>query len=277
MVNARVAVIIPCYNDGDLACEAARSVEEDEPIELVVVNDGSDAATVKALDRLAKEEFRVIHHDRNQGLVATRITGLRATSAPYVFPLDADDLAVAGSLSQMADSLDAEPEAAVCFGDYMEFGTHELVRAVPDWLDPYRIAYTNEYPVTALFRRTVLESVGAWQDIQYGYEDWSLWMTLAERGDFGIHAGREVMVFKRRLHGDRMLAVAKKHHRRIYGTLRDRHPSLFNDIRAHRRRSDLSPIRKLLYPFVYGGRPRFAFEARIKAWFDRRGIWTLRR
>lgn len=277
MINARVAVVIPCYNDGELACEAARSVEEDEPVELVVVDDGSDRATVEDLDQLAQEGVQVVRHDRNRRPAAARMTGLRVTSAPYVFPLDADDMAVAGSLSLMADRLDAEREAAVCFGDYLEFGTHELVRAVPSRLDPYRVAYTNEYPVSALFRRSVLESVGGWRDTGYGYEDWGLWMTLAEKGALGVHVGREIPTYRRRLHGDRRLTTSRKNHLQCYRVLRRRHPSLFADIRAHRRRSDLSPIRKLLYPFIYGGRPRFAFEARIKAWLDRCGIWTLRR
>jgi hypothetical protein len=39
----------------------------------------------------------------------------------------------------------------------------------------------------------------------------------------------------------------------------------------------MSPLRKRLYPFVYGGRRRFPFESRLKSVLDRAGIWTLRR
>ena len=37
------------------------------------------------------------------------------------------------------------------------------------------------------------------------------------------------------------------------------------------------PNCKVLYPIVYGGRPRFGFERWIRYWLDRRGLWTLRR
>jgi glycosyltransferase involved in cell wall biosynthesis len=275
--SARIAVIIPCYRDGALTAQAVESVKEREPVELVVVDDGSDdAATREALARLESDGVRVVRHDRNLGLPEARQTGLRATSAPFVFPLDADDLAVPGVLGLMADRLESEPEAVVCFGDYAEFGHSDLIRAVPTQIDPFRLAYTNEYPVSALYRRATLEAVGAWQPVG-AYEDWHLWMTLAERGLQGVHLGVGMITYRRRLHGDRMLTVAKLAHRRLYHRLRADHPDLFRDLQAHRRRSRLNPARKLLYPLVYGGRPRFPWQRRVKTLLDRLGIWTLRR
>lgn len=274
-----MAVIIPCFDDGALVTEAVASAQAGpEPVELVVVDDGStDPGTVDVLGRLEDDGVRVVRQ-ANTGLPGARMAGLAATTAPYVFPLDADDLLVAPALALMADRLDAEPDAAVCFGDYAEFGGPEdLVRAVPERLDPYRVAYANEYPVSALFRRSALEAAGGWRPISWGYEDWDLWMSLAERGCRGVHAGPGVLTYRRRLHGERMLTVAKRNHRALYRALRDRHPDLFGRLAEHREASDLSALRKRLYPVVYGGRPRFRFEARLKAALDRHRIWTLRR
>jgi glycosyltransferase involved in cell wall biosynthesis len=276
----RVAVIVPCFNDGPLVTEAVASVRGSaEPVELVVVDDGStDPETARILDGLGADGVTVVRQE-NTGLSGARMAGLAATSAPYVFPLDADDLAVPGALAAMADRLDAEPGAAVCYGDYAEFGDdrEDLVRAVPERLDPYRIAYTNEYPVTALFRRAALERAGGWRAIRWGYEDWDLWMGLAELGAAGLHLGPGRLTYRRRLHGERMLTTAKRNHREIYRTLKIRHPGLFAEIGEHRRRSDLAPLRKLLYPVVYGGRRRLGIERHLKAALDRAGVWTLRR
>jgi len=275
--GARIAVVIPCFNDGRLACEAAASVRERDDVEVLVVDDGSsEPETAQALAELAASGVRVLRQE-NAGLSAARMAGVRATDARYVYDLDADDLAVARTLGAMADLLDAYPQAALCYGDYVEFGDTELTRAVPDRLDPYRIAYTNEYPVTALFRRSTLLATGGWQHVGAGYEDWRLWMTLAEGGHKALYAGAGLITFRRRLHGERMLSAAKSDHRRLYRALRREHPSLFAQIGAHRRASSLSPLRKLLYPLVYGGRRRFRFERRIKSWLDRGGVWTLRR
>ena len=53
-MSARVAVIIPCFNDGAYVEDAVRSVDEREPVEIAVVDDGStDSATAAALAPLS--------------------------------------------------------------------------------------------------------------------------------------------------------------------------------------------------------------------------------
>lgn len=280
-VPARVAVIVPCFDDGPLVREAVSSVQESEPVEIIVVDDrSSDPASLAELERLRGEGVTVVRHETNRGPSEARTTGLEHTHATFVFPLDADDLAVAGRLSQLADRLEAHPGGGVIFGDYQEFGDRTVVRAVPEQLDPYRLAYTNEYPVSAMFRRQLLEEAGGFRPAEYAgrsYEDWNLWLTLAERGERGMHAGRGLITYRRRLHGRRKLASGKRRHAELYAQLRGAHPQLFSSLAEHRRESDLSLPRKMLYPAVYGRRRRFAFEARAKKVLDDVGVWTLRR
>jgi glycosyltransferase involved in cell wall biosynthesis len=273
----RIAVVIPCFNDGEFVRQAVESVEEGEPIELVVVDDAStDPGTRAEIDALEAEGVRVLRHEKNRGLSGARMTGVKATTAPYVFPLDSDDMSIPGALGAMADKLDSTPGAALAFGDYLEFGGKELIRAVPDHLDPYRLAYTNEYPGLSMLRRETLEQVGGWT-AERMYEDWDLWMTLAEGGYDGVHMGPRVLTFKRRVHGGRLGGQLRSGHPKVYKALRGRHPKLFGNIGSARRRSDMGFTRKALYPVVYGGRPRFPGESAIKDFLDRTGLWTLKR
>lgn len=273
-MSARVAVIVPCFGDGPLLAEAVRSVVEPEPVELVVVDDGStDEATLDVLAELEREGHRVVRHERNRGVPAARGTGLAATSAPYVFPLDADDHAVPGALTRLADTLDANPDAGVAFGDYEDFGDHEAVVRAPASLDPYRIAYRMEFG-PSLFRRSALEAVGGWdppgaEGKVFGYEDWHVWMGLAERGYRGVHVGPGEVVYRRRFHGERRMTRDRRRHRAIYRTLRALHPDLFASLAEHRRRTTLSSLQARVYPLLYGGRPRFGFEPRLRAALSR--------
>jgi glycosyltransferase involved in cell wall biosynthesis len=266
--TARIAVIVPCFNDGAITHQAVDSLAAQEPTELVVVDDAStDPATAEALQALRNRGITVIRHEVNQGLSAARMTGLRATVARFVFPLDSDDLVAPGSLTPLADLLERRPDAAVAFADYEEFGTRERIVAVPPRLDPFRIAYRNEYPVSAMFRRAALERVGGWRDVAglVGYEDWNLWMALAEGGETGLHAGAGTVALRRRIHGNRMLGDAGRRHRELYGHLRRLHPTLFGEIRRHRRASDLTPVKRSLYPVLYGARPPLGLWSRVLA------------
>lgn len=274
-------MIVPCYGDGPLVGEAVASIQEEEAVEIVVVDDSSeDNATHSELERLERGGHRVLRHESNRGVSQARNTGLEATEAPFVFPLDSDDLAIPGRLGQLADTLEREPSGGMVFGDYLEFGDSEILRAVPERLDPYRLAYTNEYPASALFRRSVLESIGGFCPGGYdgvSYEDWNLWMTLAEDGEQGLHAGIGLPIYRRRLHGQRKLHAGKRRHPELYAKLRATHPRLFASLGEYRRTSDLPLVRKFLYPAVYGSRRRYAFERLIKARLDSAGVWTLRR
>lgn len=276
-MSARVAVLVPCHDDGTYVIDAVRSVREEEEIELVVVDDASrDRTTLDALDELRRDGVNIVRLDENVGVPEARTIAFHETSAPYVFPLDADDELMPGTLAQMADCLDAAPEAAVCFGDYVEFGAQEIVRSVPDRIDPYRVAYSNDWGAPML-RRSVLEQIGGWlpegQDSRtFPYEDWHVWMSLAERGERGVYLGRGVVTYRRRIQRGRRLSSDRRRHAQAVQTLRALHPALYSQLRAHRRRSDLGVVQKALYPVVYGRRPRLPFEQRLRYWFDKVGL-----
>ncbi|MFT3863143.1 MAG: glycosyltransferase family A protein [Solirubrobacterales bacterium] len=263
----RVAVIVPCYNDGSTLPQTLGSIDEPEEIEVVVVDDGStDDATLAVLAKLEADGVRVIHQV-NKGLPEARNAGLAATSAPYVFPLDSDDMAVSGSLSKMADVLDAHPDAAASYGDWIEFGDGgEREKTVPRQFDPYMVAFRNRYPVASLFRRTTLEKTGGWHKVgdHVGYEDWNLWMSIAENHEPVIFA-EGVFAIRYRIHGVRMLVQATSNHAALYETMKRNHPKLFAELPELRKDSSLSPIERMLYPHIFGARRPRGIKRRIRA------------
>jgi len=262
----RTAVVIPCFNDGLLAREAVASVIEDEPIEIVVVNDGStDPSSVAALSELEQAGTRVLWLD-NGGVAHARTLGMQATSAPYVFPLDSDDLLCAGSLGSLADALDAHPVAAFAFGDYLIFGDYDGRYRAPARFDAWALTYANHYPIGSLIRRNALEAVGGW-DLADGYEDWDLWLKLAEAGYDGVNGG--IVVYRRRLHDDlRGLARMRRNHAHLCDLIRERHAPLYARRSELRQESGVGLARRLAYPLLLGNRRRF-LPIRLDEWLKR--------
>lgn len=248
---ARIAVIVPCFNDGEFAAKAVASVREQEPVEIVVVDDGStEPDTLAALRRLEAGGTRVIHRP-NGGLGVARTTGLEHARQRFVFPLDADDELEPGALAAMADVLEAHPQAAFTWGDYVLTGKGKGTYRSPDrWL-PWTLTYVNPYPVCSMFRRETLELLGGWEG--WAYEDWDLWLRAVGAGLEGVRTDR--VVYRRRLHPEsRLLTEARRRHQELYGEIRRRNATVFAVRHDLLRRERPARWKRVVYPVLFGER-----------------------
>jgi glycosyltransferase involved in cell wall biosynthesis len=243
----RVAVVIPCFDDGATLRDALASLAGQEEHELVVVDDGStDPATLETLAAVKAEGVRVVRRE-NGGLSAARMTGVEHTSAPYVMPLDADDALGPGALAALADALDRAGDAVMAWGDAEVWGEIETRLTVGRQLDAWQISYLNTLPVASMVRRDALLAVGGWQ-LRYGYEDWDLWMAFAERRWHGVYVPAPVFRYRRR--GGRMLGGCIPLHGELYAELQRRHPALFTMRRGAWLRSKAPLGARVFFPLI---------------------------
>jgi glycosyltransferase involved in cell wall biosynthesis len=244
--EARVAIVLTCFDAWETLTDAVLSLQ-DEPGELVIVDDGStETRTLAILRDLEQEGLNVVHRP-NGGLSAALMTGVHATSSPYILRFDSDDLLEAGAIDQLADALDANPKAAAAWGDLQTFGlTNFRVPSVPV-LDPWHLTYASLLPASSMFRRTALLDAGGWQ-LRGGYEDWDLWLALAERGYSGVYVPRVAYRYHRGHGGLLMDSIAR--YDEHYDELRRRHSRLFADRALNRRRSRAPAVLKVLLPLV---------------------------
>lgn len=92
----KVAVLIPCFNEGDNAEETiSHALQLDYPnFEVIAINDGSSDNTGEVLDRLASqyEKLRVVHLAQNQGKAMGLQAGSLMTDAEFLIGIDGDAL-----------------------------------------------------------------------------------------------------------------------------------------------------------------------------------------
>src|SRR3954451_2917995 len=159
----RISVVIPCYDDGATVADAVHSVQEMEPVEIVLVDDGSrDPATVAVLDELGAGGSVRLLRQANAGVGAALRAGTAAATAPYVFVLNSDDLVEAGALASLADALDHSRRHAFAFGWIHMFGELDTVVRQPPW-NPWILLHANRWAISSLYRRTALEQVGGFR------------------------------------------------------------------------------------------------------------------
>ena len=243
-----IAVVIPCHDDGATLGEAVDSaLRQDVPVEVIVIDDGStDAGTAVVLQRLAGAGIRVLRQD-NRGPGPARMAGLRATGAEYALPLDADDRLPPGALRLLRDELVANPAAVAAWGSARHFGALDFVQNSLPALDPWHLSYQNHLLLSALYRRQAVLAAGGWQ-LDGGYEDWDLWMSLAEAGHEGI--GVPAITCEYRVAPGRRLSRSSSRHAERCARLRERHPRLYAERRRHRRASPAPIALKLALPVI---------------------------
>ena len=265
----RVTVVIPCFNDGAFVPEAVSSVQESEPVDVIVVDDGSDDGSTHTVlaDLAASGAARVIYQ-QNAGVSAARMTGVEAARTPYIFPLDADDRIEPGCLTPLADLLDSDPSLAIAYGHglYLGEGVGWTARA---W-DPFALLYTNNWGPSCLTRREVIFAVGGWA-LPQCYSDWDFLLALAEHGYAG-GAIDHVVLHYRRHHIARKHTNCLKNHGEHYRRLQRRHVELFARRRELAKQSPLPRWSRFWLPIRHGSRPFFPFP--MYWWL--RGRYSLR-
>lgn len=254
-VGPRVAVVVPCFNSGSTLPDTLASVRGEE-CELVVVDDGStDEETLDVLSRVESAGVRLLRQ-ANAGVAAARMAGVAATSAPYVFPLDADDVLAAGALSDLADVLDADRSVHAVWGWVGSVVTDTVTRMAPT-LDPWLITYMNTVPIFSLVRRDALLAAGGWRSGVL-HEDWDLWLAFAERGFRGRRIPRIVAYYRPSRTG--RWATSRDRYDEAVAQYRRDHAPLFAARRTNWRRST-APLRvRLALPVI----DRLPVSARMK-------------
>lgn len=179
-----VDIVVPCFNDGEYLLEALSGLgsERSKGEGVLIVNDGStDTHTLDVLAGLRMRGFRVIDQE-NRGLSAARNVGWRASTAPYVLFLDADNKVDPVLLSRAAAELDQDPSLAVVYADKLEFGGREGLVEQPE-VTLGHLLIGNSIDACAVVRREVLAALGGYDErMRDGYEDWELWIRMMSLG-----------------------------------------------------------------------------------------------
>ena len=167
-----VSVILPCRNGEVWIRQALESVRSQDlaDMETIVVDDGS---TDHSGDVVRREfpDVRLIRIE-HAGPSRARNVGTKAASGRFIQYLDCDDLLAPGKLKAQLEAL-AESGTSVAYGNWQEWvrqpnGAYRPGRVVQRQIQgsPERALFTDFWcpPAVYLFRREIVEKVGAWNE-----------------------------------------------------------------------------------------------------------------
>jgi len=195
MPEPLVSVILPVYNREAMVARAIESVlaQTYEPLELIVVDDGSTDGTRSVLESYG--ERVTILEQPNRGAYAARNLALRHAHGELVAFIDSDDVWLPHRLAVQVPLM-SSGRTGLVYGDALH--VPERRRTCFQVSPPQRgqvserLAFANFVPtVTVLARRACLEEAGGFSEENRLSCDYLMWFRIAQRHD--LEFTREVI------------------------------------------------------------------------------------
>ena len=201
-------MIIPTFDRLSMLQEAVASVRRQtlDPLELVVVDDGSTDGTWAWLQR--QTDLIALRHSRRKGPSAARNTGVEGSRGLYLAFLDSDDLFQPTKLAQQIALMDREPELALCHCNevWLRAGSELKQKKKHEkrggWIFEHCLPMCRISPSAAVIRRSVFLELGGFDESMEVAEDYDLWLRLTCQHPVGfIH---QALTIKRGGHTDQL-------------------------------------------------------------------------
>ncbi len=174
-------------NQSQYATLAIKSIlnQSFSDFEFIIINDASTDTTSQLLKRIKDPRVKVITNPRHLGLTRSLNLGISQSQGEFIARMDADDIALPHRFKVQSRFLKHHPAVAVC-------GTAaNLINASGKKIGsshyPVKISqsilmrYNPLIHPSVMFRRSVIQTQGDYDNKLDGAEDYDLWLRLGAR------------------------------------------------------------------------------------------------
>lgn len=191
-----ISVIIPMYNSKDTIKSALESVLNQtysEPVEIIVINDGSKDGCEKIVEEiiLNNQTNRTIKliNKPNGGVSSARNIGIKESSGEWIALLDSDDIWLPEKLQKQANEIKKN-------SDIKFIGTNRNGELYPFFKKSQNHLYTlnakeviakwHPHTSTALINKGVLLKTNLYDETRTHAEDGDLWLRITQYCDLYV-------------------------------------------------------------------------------------------
>ena len=216
-----VSVVLPTYNYGRFLPCALESLRAQTfaDWECIVVDDGSTDDTNEVLRTEAANDRRVRYVSQaNLGPSAARNRGIAESAGDYIQFLDADDVLPPTKLEEQVRAMETDPSIGIVYSDvryFQDSATELLSYRVPGLRPSSALDKSSEDPVLCtlvrhnimpvegpLIRRSILTTIGPFDESLVRVEDWQYWLRCALGGVRFVADSAEERAVRVRAHRD---------------------------------------------------------------------------
>jgi glycosyltransferase involved in cell wall biosynthesis len=177
--------------------------------ELILVEDGSNDRTEELVQNFARsvsQAVRFVRHEKNQGLPATRNTGIALARSEWIVLLDSDDLWTPDHLADLVACAERNPAADLVHSGSVLFDSdsgRELEIRAPsaEIISGYPLSlFLGGYiiqPSSVMLKKSLWTKVGGFDPAFRYVEDREMWMRCARAGSVFAFTGRNTCRYRK--------------------------------------------------------------------------------
>jgi len=189
--QAPVSVIIPCFRCAATIERAVSSVLQQHlrPVEIILVDDGSDDQTWSVLEKLRESYsslIRLVQLKYNRGAARARNVGMKMATQPYLAFLDADDAWHQEKIKLQYCFMEENPNIFLSGHAYRQLGSSasipawEITECVAMPIPASRLILSNKFITPSVMMRNVGDYF--FVEEQRHSEDYMMWLHIAFSG-----------------------------------------------------------------------------------------------
>jgi len=188
MIQSKVSIIIPCYNDAQYIEKSVQSaLNQTYPNkEVIIVDDGSNTETKLILKKLESKITKLLTQE-NQGQSIARNNGIRIASGEYILNLDSDDFFESSFCEKAIRKFQEDDEIKIvtCHANrFNEKGNIDVFTPTGGALNNFLFA--NSALGSSMFRRKDWEHTDGYEEKLpiLGFEDWEFYIQILKLGGY---------------------------------------------------------------------------------------------
>ncbi len=187
----RVSILLTCYNHVKYIPVALESIRSQTftDYEVIALDDGSTDGTREWLAQ--QTGIKVVFNEENLGTYGTLNKGLDLATGEFIAVFNDDDVWMPTKLERQVAILDANPKVGLVHteGEFID-GEGKIFEGEPLGFKFPRfetgdilldLVYENKIIASAaLFRRSIVDEIGGFNEHYFGSGDWEMWFRIAE-------------------------------------------------------------------------------------------------
>ncbi len=195
-----VSIVLPTYNRAAYLGSAIESclAQTWEPLELIIVDDGSSDHTPEVAAEWVRRDARVRYIRQENGKIPRALnTGFREARGTFLTWTSDDNFYEPEALAVMATFLSEHPDVGLVYCDYQQIDDAGEYLGLCRRRPPSEIERANVIGACFMYRRSVAEQIGQYDPNAFLAEDYDYWLRISKVAPL---AHLEATPYKYRLH-----------------------------------------------------------------------------